>query len=96
MIKQIVEFRREGEEGRGEIEYFFMAQTDEEMKNYNDVVKQLATESTIEYADGDTVRGVFKAATQEKLLDLLNDGWSFSEDSDLPEDLAGLAPEVVE
>ncbi|HNR58826.1 MAG TPA: hypothetical protein PKJ51_10250 [Methanothrix sp.] len=33
----------------------------------------------LEYADADTIRASLKDATQEILLGLLEDGWSFSE-----------------
>ena len=79
MIRQITEFRAGDGDEPGTLEFFCMSQTDEDMAKHDELVKQLAKDAIIEYVDGDTVRGAFKTATQEKLLELLEYGWSFSE-----------------
>lgn len=81
MIKQIVDFNRldEGEEGSVEIELYVFT---DDPKQTDEIITELIGEygATIDSADPDTVRATIKGTTQTALWDLLNDGWSFSDE----------------
>lgn len=81
MIKQIVNFNRldEGEDGSVEIALYVFTY---DPKQIDETVTELIGEygATIDSADSGTVRATIKGTTQTALWDLLNDGWSFSDE----------------
>lgn len=77
MIKQIVDFsRNEEKRGAATIELFMMlAEPAEHEKAIKDLI---ADGAIIQTVDSDTIRAVYKATNQDKLLELIEDGWHFS------------------
>jgi hypothetical protein len=76
MIKQIVDFSRELERGTAIIDVFMMV---EDSQKYVESIRSLAKDgAVILSADGDTIRARYKGVTQDKLLELLEEGWSFA------------------
>jgi len=74
MIKQIVEFSRDDDKGGAIIEVFASAMAGEHLE----ILKALIQDGAIiRYVDADSIRAVFKGCTQDKLLSLIDDGWSF-------------------
>lgn len=74
MIKQIVDFSRD-ENGRGLINLFVLA---EEPKEHLRILKALIQDGAIlQSVDSDTIRAVLKDSSQDMLLALLAEGWSF-------------------
>jgi len=74
MIKQIVDFHRP-EGGAAAIEVFVLAENPQE---HIKILKELIDGgAVIKTVDADTIRAVFKNADQQKLLSLLDAGWSF-------------------
>jgi len=86
MIKQIVDFSRdEAEGGAATIELFVLA---EDPQTHSKILQELARDGAIlQIVDCDTIRAKYKGVTQDKLLSLLNEGWSFSgqDDPDAPQ-----------
>ena len=77
MIKQIVDFSRdEAEGGAATIELFVLA---EDPRTHATILQELARDGAIlQIVDCDTIRAKYKGVTQDKLLSLLDEGWSFS------------------
>lgn len=74
MIKQIVEFSRDDDKGAAIIEVFASAMAGEHLE----ILKALIQDGAIiRHVDADTIRAVYKGCTQDKLLSLIDDGWSF-------------------
>lgn len=74
MIKQIVDFSR-NENGAATIEVFVLA---DNPQAHSKVLKELIDGGAVlESVDADTIRATYKDSNQEKLLQLLEDGWSF-------------------
>jgi hypothetical protein len=81
MIKQIVDFSREEERGAAIIEIFMMVPDPQEhLKAIQDLVEDGAI---IQIVDADTIRATYKGSNQDKLLEMIADGWSF-EGQDVP------------
>ena len=75
MIKQIVDFSRGGDGRAAVIEVFMLV---EDPQVHIEAIKTLAEDGAIiQSADADTIRAKYKGVTQDKLLSLLADGWSF-------------------
>jgi hypothetical protein len=76
MIKQIVDFFRDEEErGSATIEVFMLV---EDPQKYVESLRALVQDGAIiESADGDAIRAKCKGVTQDKLLSLIDEGWSF-------------------
>ena len=76
MIKQIVDFSRdEAEGGAATIELFVLA---EDPRTHATILQELARDGAIlQIVDSDTIRAKYKGVTQDKLLSLLSEGWSF-------------------
>ena len=76
MIKQIVDFSRdEAEGGAATIELFVLA---EDPRTHATILQELARDGAIlQIVDSDTIRAKYKGVTQDKLLSLLAEGWSF-------------------
>lgn len=82
MIKQITDFSREEARGSATIEVFMMVP---DPKDHLEAIKALIEDGAIiQSVDADTIRATFKACSQDKLLELIEDGWSF-EGQDVPE-----------
>lgn len=80
MIKQIIDFSREIERGSAVIDVFMMVG---DPREYPEAIKSLMKDGAIILsADGDTVRARYKGVTQDKLLSLIDEGWSFSGQDD--------------
>ena len=76
MIKQIVDFSRDGDGRAAVVEVFMLV---EDPQAHVEAIKALAEDGAIiQSADADTIRAKYKGVTQDKLLSLLADGWSFS------------------
>ena len=74
MIKQIVDFSRD-ERGAAIIEVFVLA---DNPKEHIDTIKALIEDGAIiQGADSDTIRATYKGSNQDKLLSLIDEGWSF-------------------
>ena len=86
MIKQIVDFSRdEAEGGAATIELFVLA---EDPRTHATILQELARDGAIlQIVDCDTIRAKYKGVTQDKLLSLLDEGWSFGR-----EELGDLSP----
>ncbi len=76
MIKQIVDFARdEAEGGVATIELFVLA---EDPRAHAKILQELARDGAIlQIVDSDTIRAKYKGVTQDKLLSLIDEGWSF-------------------
>ena len=76
MIKQIVDFSRdEAEGGAATIELFLLA---EDPQTHSKILQELARDGAIlQTVDCDTIKAKYKGVTQDKLLSLLSEGWSF-------------------
>ena len=80
MIKQIVDFSRDGDGRAAVIEVFMLV---EDPQVHIEAIKTIAEDGAIiQSADADTIRAKYKGVTQDKLLSLLADGWSFSGQDD--------------
>ena len=90
MIKQIVDFSRdEAEGGAATIELFVLA---EDPQTHITILQELVRDGAIlQSVDSDTIRAKYEGATQDKLLSLLADGWSFGR-----EELGDLSPPMKE
>jgi len=76
LIKQIVDFSRELERGTAIIDVFMMV---DDPQKYVESLQSLAKDgAVILSADGDTTRARYKGVTQDKLLSLIDEGWSFT------------------
>lgn len=76
MIKQIVDFSRDGDGRAAVIEVFMLV---EDPHEHAEAIKSLANDGAIiQSADADTIRAVYRGTNQDKLLSLLDEGWSFS------------------
>ena len=76
MIKQIVDFSRDGDGRAAVIEVFMLV---EDPHEHVEAIKALANDGAIiQSADADTIRAKYTGVTQDKLLSLLDEGWSFS------------------
>jgi hypothetical protein len=75
MIKQIVDFFRD-EEGRGAIIEVSMMVDDpqEHIEAIKDLIKDGAI---IQSVDADTIRATYRGSNQDKLLELIEDAWTF-------------------
>jgi hypothetical protein len=75
MIKQIVEFYRDGDRGAAIIAVFMMVP---DPRAHLQAIKDLIDDgATIQTVDADTIRAVYKGSNQDKLLSLIDDGWGF-------------------
>ena len=75
MIKQIIDFSREDERGAAIIQVFMMVN---DPKQHIEAIKALAKDgAVIQSVDADTIRATYKGSNQDKLLELIEDGWSF-------------------
>jgi len=76
MIKQIVDFSGdEAEGGAATIELFVLA---EDSRVHAKILQELARDGAIlQIVDCDTIKAKYKGVTQDKLLSLLSEGWSF-------------------
>jgi len=84
MIKQIVDFSRDDEGKAAIIEVFVLADNPEQ---HVALIKELIEDGAIiQSADRDTIRAVYRKTNQDKLLELLEDGWAFTQD-DAPGEL---------
>ena len=81
MIKQIMDFSRdEAEGGAATIELFLLA---EDPQTHSKILQELARDGAIlQIVDCDTIRAKYKGVTQDKLLSLIDEGWSFSGQDD--------------
>ena len=80
MIKQIVDFSRDGDGRAAVIEVFMLV---EDPHEHAEAIKTLAEDGAIiQSADADTIRAKYKGVTQDKLLSLIDEGWSFSGQDD--------------
>ncbi len=76
MIKQIVNFSRNQETGDATIEIFVLT-TDAAL--HAEAVKTLIDNgATIQAVDANTIRAVYKDTNQDKLLELIESGWTFA------------------
>lgn len=75
MIKQIVDFSRD-EEGDAAIIQVFMMVNDP--KQHVEAIKALIEDGAIiQTVDADIIRATYKKSNQDKLLSLIEDGWTF-------------------
>lgn len=75
MIKQIVDFSRDEDRGAAIIEVFMMVP---DPQAHIEAIKSLIEDGAIiQTADADTIRAVYRDSNQDKLLELIEDGWSF-------------------
>jgi predicted ABC-type ATPase len=76
MIKQIVDFSREEERGAAIIQVFMLV---EDPQKHIEAIKSLIADGAIiQSVDADTIRATYKGSNQDKLLELIEDGWSFT------------------
>ena len=76
MIRQIVDFSREDERGAAIIQVFMMVN---DPKQHIEAIKALAKDGAIiQSVDADTIRATYKGSNQDKLLELIEAGWSFT------------------
>jgi hypothetical protein len=74
-IKQIVEFIRYEGIGSADVELFAIFDSPRE---HVETLKSLLIDGAIlQVVDCDSVRAVYRGVTQEKLLKLMDEGWSF-------------------
>lgn len=75
MIKQIVNFSRNQETGKATIELFVLT-TDAAL--HADAVKVLIDNgATIQAVDANTIKAILNDTNQDKLLELIEGGWTF-------------------
>ncbi len=75
MIRQIVNFSRNQEIGNATIEVFVLT-TDAAL--HTDAVRALIDNgATINAVDANTIRAVYEDTNQDKLLELIDSGWTF-------------------
>lgn len=75
MIKQIVDFSRDDAGGAATIELFVLA---EDPQTHITILQELVRDGAIlQSVDSDTIRAKYKGVSQDKLLSLLADDWSF-------------------
>jgi len=76
MIKQIVDFSRDEESSAAIIQVFMMVN---DPKQHLEAIKGLIEDGAIiQTVDADTIRATYKKANQDKLLELIEDGWTFT------------------
>lgn len=76
MLKQITNFSREIERHTCVIDIFVMV---DDPQQYAETIRSLAKDGArLLSADGDTIRARYHGCGQDKLIELLNDGWSFA------------------
>jgi predicted ABC-type ATPase len=76
MIKQIVDFSREEERGTAIIQVFMMVN---DPQKHIEAIKALVKDGAIiQSVDADTIRATYKGSNQDKLLELIEDGWTFT------------------
>lgn len=75
MIKQIVDFSRDEDRGVAIIQVFMVVN---DPKEHIEAIKALVDDGAIiQTVDADTIRATYKGSNQDKLLELIEDGWSF-------------------
>jgi len=73
-LKQIVDFHREDQ--AAVIELFVLA---EDPQAHVEAIRSLVSDGAIiQSADADTIRAIYRGVNQDKLISLLDDGWSFA------------------
>jgi hypothetical protein len=76
MIKQIVNFSRNQETGKATIEIFVLT-TDAAL--HAEAVKVLIENgATIQVVEANTIKAIYKDTNQDKLLELIEGGWTFA------------------
>ncbi len=76
MIKQILDFYRDGDPRAAVIEVF--AQIEDPQKHLQ-IIKDLVEDGAIlQDVDDAVIRAIYRGTNQDKLLSLIEDGWSFS------------------
>ncbi len=76
MIKQIVNFSRNQETGKATIEIF--ALTTDAALHIEGVKALIDSGATIQAVDANTIKAVYEDTNQDKLLKLLESGWTFT------------------
>lgn len=87
-MKQIVDFSRDDQGRAAIIEVFLLV---EDPCAHAEAIKTLAKDGAIILsADSDTIRAVYRGTNQDKLLALIDEGWSFSGQEEPPKCLCEL------